>query len=314
MNSKLKITIPKPCHENWNKMTQKEKGKFCSSCSKTVIDFTKKTTSEITDYLIKNKKKRVCGHFYKKQLNSITIEIPKVVFDQHLSFQKLFVLSLFFVMGTTLFSCQYTDGKKQKIQDVVIIDTINNIKKETNSLENILKEDTIIVTKKETLPHSPATTRITVCNTNLKNDKPIEIVTTGEVVEELKIDGVIEFNEIEEEEIIMGFIIEQSPKFKESEENTQKNFEKRIKIFFEENFNTKPSQKLDLKKGKHQIYTEFIVDKKGYVTDIKAKSSNRKLEKEVIKTLKKLPQLIPGKQADKIVKTKYNLPISIIID
>ena len=54
MNSKSKITIPKPCHENWNAMTPKEKGKFCNSCSKTVVDFTKKSPSEIKQYLIKN--------------------------------------------------------------------------------------------------------------------------------------------------------------------------------------------------------------------------------------------------------------------
>ena len=89
MNSKFKITIPKPCHENWNTMTPREKGRFCSSCSKTVIDFTKKTTEEIQEYLIENKNNKVCGHFYKKQLDSIVIEIPQVTFQQQLLFQKL---------------------------------------------------------------------------------------------------------------------------------------------------------------------------------------------------------------------------------
>lgn len=59
-----KLTIPKPCNENWNKMTPDEKGRFCSSCSKTVVDFTKKSTKEIQDYLIEKNGQRVCGHFY----------------------------------------------------------------------------------------------------------------------------------------------------------------------------------------------------------------------------------------------------------
>ena len=90
MNSKFKITIPKPCHEDWNIMSSVEKGRFCNSCSKTVVNFTKKSTKEIKDYLVKNRNNRVCGHFYKKQLDTITIEIPKITFNQQLTFQKAF--------------------------------------------------------------------------------------------------------------------------------------------------------------------------------------------------------------------------------
>ena len=35
------LTIPNPCHQDWDKMTPNTKGRFCQSCSKTVIDFTK---------------------------------------------------------------------------------------------------------------------------------------------------------------------------------------------------------------------------------------------------------------------------------
>ncbi|WP_405611334.1 hypothetical protein [Polaribacter sp. Asnod1-A03] len=168
MNSKFKITIPKPCHENWNEMTPKEKGRFCSSCSKTVIDFTKKSTKEIADYLVKNKEERVCGHFYKKQLDSITIEIPQVTFNKELSFQKLFILALFFVMGTTLFSCQYSDGKKQKIEKVIVVDTIEKINKEIDSLKEPIEKDTTLVSNKNIVPPPSSTTGISLCDTNSK--------------------------------------------------------------------------------------------------------------------------------------------------
>ena len=36
----MKITIPTPCHENWNEMTPNEMGRHCTVCSKTVKDFT----------------------------------------------------------------------------------------------------------------------------------------------------------------------------------------------------------------------------------------------------------------------------------
>lgn len=35
------IRIENPCHENWNLMSRNQKGRFCDSCNKTVIDFSK---------------------------------------------------------------------------------------------------------------------------------------------------------------------------------------------------------------------------------------------------------------------------------
>lgn len=64
------IDIPKPCSENWNEMTQTERGAFCAHCQKEVIDFTQKTPSEIAQYFA-NKKGKSCGRFYNKQLNEV---------------------------------------------------------------------------------------------------------------------------------------------------------------------------------------------------------------------------------------------------
>lgn len=65
-----KIFIPKPCHENWNKMTPEEKGRFCDVCSKVVKDFTHMPTHEIVDSL-KHSEGDVCGRINIKQLSPI---------------------------------------------------------------------------------------------------------------------------------------------------------------------------------------------------------------------------------------------------
>lgn len=65
----MKITIPKPCHEKWESMTQQEKGKFCSVCSKTVRDFTHDSDDEILDYFSDSSSENICGNFYESQLN-----------------------------------------------------------------------------------------------------------------------------------------------------------------------------------------------------------------------------------------------------
>ncbi|OCA79837.1 hypothetical protein BBH99_05165 [Chryseobacterium contaminans] len=62
----MKITIPKPCHENWNNMTTDEKGKFCSVCSKTVYDFTSFSDEELINTFDFNKD--ICGRFREDQL------------------------------------------------------------------------------------------------------------------------------------------------------------------------------------------------------------------------------------------------------
>ncbi len=71
----MKINIPIPCHENWENMTSQDKGRFCGSCQKVVIDFTKMSNDEIIDYFKKQEtQKSTCGRFYDVQLRQINQE------------------------------------------------------------------------------------------------------------------------------------------------------------------------------------------------------------------------------------------------
>ncbi|MBO6185826.1 MAG: TonB-dependent receptor plug domain-containing protein [Chryseobacterium sp.] len=65
----MKITLPKPCQENWETMTSQKKGRFCAACSKTVRDFTKDSDDEILDFFSDSSSQNVCGNFYESQLN-----------------------------------------------------------------------------------------------------------------------------------------------------------------------------------------------------------------------------------------------------
>lgn len=65
----MKITIEKPCHENWETMNLQEKGRFCSVCSKTVRDFTNDSDDEIVEILSKPESHNICGNFHDSQLN-----------------------------------------------------------------------------------------------------------------------------------------------------------------------------------------------------------------------------------------------------
>lgn len=111
----VKISIPKPCHEDWNKMTPNEKGAFCSKCAKTVIDFTKKNAEEIRNTLLTETGKKICGRFLSNQLDEpqkkVNLLIPLHLIPRRLSFSNTFIFSLFIVFGTSLFSCSTQQGE-----------------------------------------------------------------------------------------------------------------------------------------------------------------------------------------------------------
>ena len=123
----------------------------------------------------------------------------------------------------------------------------------------------------------------------------------------------------DDEDTDIGFItIEESPRFKQSKKlskrEAKKDFELRMKKFIQNNLDNIITQGLDLHAGKHRIYFQFVIDKKGNITDIKVRAPHSKLKDEVTKMLQKLPQFIPGKHNGKVVKTKYNLPISFVVE
>jgi hypothetical protein len=120
MERKYKINIPEPCNEDWNKMTPNDKGRFCASCSKDVVDFTNMMPDEIQVYFQQNN--NVCGRFKNSQLNFLTIQIPSRVLYSQTQYHKMFLLALFVAMGTTLFSCADKNGNKQKIDKVEVVE------------------------------------------------------------------------------------------------------------------------------------------------------------------------------------------------
>ena len=69
--------------------------------------------------------------------------------------------------------------------------------------------------------------------------------------------------------------------------------------------------------GRQTVFVEFTIDKLGEVTDIKtmtrAKSHADDLKKEALRVTKKIPQMKPGRQSDKVVPVRFTLPITVDI-
>ncbi len=117
----LIVRIPEPCHEDWNSMQPDAKGKFCNSCSKAVFDFSTKTDHEIKQILLEYKDQKVCGHFKKSQVDRpFNFKVNLNDLPKNISFSRAFVIAVFLVFGSFLFSC--TDHHGGKMDSIEIVD------------------------------------------------------------------------------------------------------------------------------------------------------------------------------------------------
>ena len=109
-------------------------------------------------------------------------------------------------------------------------------------------------------------------------------------------------------------MIQNAPVFKGCEgllkEENKKCFDKKMNKFVQRNFNAELVNEVGLSSGKYKIQTQFIIDNKGNVVDIKILAPHARLKKETQQLIEKLPKFTPGKQSNKAVKVRYTLPIS----
>jgi hypothetical protein len=76
MTKNLQLHVPSPCHEDWAAMKPEEKGRFCGSCSKTVVDFSLMSDREVLGYLA-GVSGKVCGRFTEDQLQRELMPPPQ---------------------------------------------------------------------------------------------------------------------------------------------------------------------------------------------------------------------------------------------
>ena len=91
-------------------------------------------------------------------------------------------------------------------------------------------------------------------------------------------------------------------------------FSKSIRDFVSKNFNINLLKELNTNRKKIKILTQFTIDKKGNVTNVRARSRYKILENEAIKTILSLPKMKPAIQDGHVVNTTYTLPIIVAIE
>lgn len=150
--SHFKLSIPKPCPEEWNAMTPSGIGRHCSSCKKNVIDFSILSDTEIQNYFIKNQGQVVCGHFRNTQLERIRIQLPNYFFEKKIPLWQKYLIVILFCFGNNLYSIDISVGNKnglnaQTIQTEVSKSHTNrsSLKKKKLKVKKIKNETTLIL-------------------------------------------------------------------------------------------------------------------------------------------------------------------------
>lgn len=101
MKTSFQVEIKQPCYVNLDSVTPDEKGKFCSVCQTTVIDFTKKSPQEIASYIQENQSKKSCGTFNSWDVKSESKTDQFITFLQNkkLRFLAVFVIGVLILTG-----------------------------------------------------------------------------------------------------------------------------------------------------------------------------------------------------------------------
>ena len=152
------LTIPEPCHENWHSMTPTQKGRFCNSCNKEVIDFTQTPKSELARVIKKGGD--ICGRFKPQQLNT---PLPSVSRSEFRRNAALLGFTSLLAIGTPVLG-QETSEPVEAIAQIAVVGRVA-----TESLqpptENVVTLQGVVTDGNNPLPGAHVTikgTRIAV--------------------------------------------------------------------------------------------------------------------------------------------------------
>ena len=124
----LLLSIPTPCHENWNAMLPNEQGAFCNACAKTVVDFTGMSDDEVRQYFLQHRGQKTCGRFDTAQVAAPGIDLP-ALFSSSLPYWKKFLAAVIIAFGSLLTGCANSvQGEPRVTGDSVAVDMLPTAK------------------------------------------------------------------------------------------------------------------------------------------------------------------------------------------
>jgi len=219
--------------------------------------------------------------------------------------------SLYFALGLCvmlLISWQLLEYKTYDKSEITL-DIVN--------MEEVFEEEIPIINV-NTPPPPPPPVAIQESITVVEDVEEIEetVIESTETNQDDKIADVITVDEVSVEDVdedveVPFAIIEDVPVFPGCEKGSKSEKKACFQIKMEEHVAKHfryPEVALDLGiQGK--VFVVFVIDKDGYVSNIRSRGPDKILEKEAERIIKLLPKMIPGKQRGRAVKVPYSVPI-----
>lgn len=113
----LRLSIPEPCHEDWNNMTPTLQGRYCQACEKEVTDFSQMTDTQIIQFIEKGKGNH-CGRFRFDQLDrDMSLSVPQYVISP---WAKAGILAASVLLAVPGMSQQTRLSTKPAAQEIVV--------------------------------------------------------------------------------------------------------------------------------------------------------------------------------------------------
>jgi hypothetical protein len=201
----------------------------------------------------------------------------------------MFLLALFIAMGTTLFSCQDKDGKKQKIDKVQVVDDSLTKKMATGGAMAVKKID---CTQNPPPPDPPT-------KDSQEDPKiPYSSMVTGEIA---TVDPNDTVNETIDYDALFNTAYLDVLPFPDGGMNT-------FYSLIRDNYKV-PNKTTE--EVVRKVYVSFVIEKDGTLSTIKIiRDAGPETGEEAIRVLKLSPKWTPGKLNNHVVRSMFTLPIS----
>ncbi|CAI8164970.1 MAG: Uncharacterised protein [Polaribacter sp. SA4-10] len=185
-----------------------------------------------------------------------------------------------------------------------------------------MEEETVITERIEEVkpktPPPPAPEKIEIVEDEKEVEETVIESTETDETEEIIVEDIEEVEEEEEFlEDVSFMIIEDVPVFpgcKGNKAALKKCFSKMVQKHFSRKFDADLPNELGLDAGKKKVFIGFKIDRTGNVVNVQARAPHPKIKKEVLKVMKMLPRMKPGRQRGKPVGVKYSIPFTLIVE
>ena len=167
-------------------------------------------------------------------------------------------------------------------------------------------------------PPPPAPEKIEVVEDEKEVEETVIESTETDESEAIVVEEIVEIEEAEEVvEDVSFMIIEDVPVFpgcKGNKVELKNCFSKMVQKHFSRKFDADLPNELGLSSGRKRVFIGFKIDRNGKIVDVNARAPHPKIKSEVIKVMKQLPTMKPGRQRGKPVGVKYSIPFTLIVE